>query len=233
MTDAAAGERVLVPHGPADRTDLAAFLERARRVDDSGVLRVQQRPDGRVGLWVRTGFDILATRSVFGSVTPADVVADVGAMSAAVGGDGPLPLGFALPGAWQGALPPSDGFDHLDDVPARELVSLARRGADVARTESGALGPASSLLDQTVIEVSGPSGSGARAKVSMRAVFALTAMGFVRDAAGREITADSPIDAIAPDEPVRVRLSSSWVRVDARFGSVYQRRSVLNLAVRS
>ena len=234
-------DRALIPHGPSDRTDLTAFLERAKRVDDSGVLRAQQRPDGRVGLWIRTGFDILATRSVFGTVSPTDVICDIAAMSSSVGGDGPVSVGFALPGAWQGALPPADGFEHLDDVPARELIALSRKGVDVARTESGALGPASSLLDQPVLEVTGhradagSTAEGAKApevaKVSMRAVFALTAMGFVRDAAGHEVTEDSPLDRIAADEPVRVRISSSWVRVDARFGSVYQRRSVLNLGV--
>ncbi|MGB3696437.1 MAG: hypothetical protein WBA05_03290 [Gordonia sp. (in: high G+C Gram-positive bacteria)] len=223
-------DRVLVPYRPDDRTDLTAFLERARRVDDSGVLRARQRPDGRVGLWIRTGFDILATRSVFGTVTPDDVVCDIAAMTSGLTGDGPIPLGFALPGAWQGALPPADGFTHLDDVPARELIDLSRKGVDVARNESGPLGPASSLLDQAVLEVSGH-GADDVAKVSMRAVFALTAMGFVRDGAGHEITEDSPIDRIAADEPVRVRVSSSWVRVDARFGSVYQRRAVLNLSV--
>ncbi|MBM7368443.1 hypothetical protein [Gordonia hydrophobica] len=228
-----AADRELVPRAASDRTDLAAFLERARRVDDSGVLRAQQRPDGGVGLWIRTGFDILATRSVFGTVSPSDVICDVGAMAASLSGEGPVSLGFALPGAWQGALPPADGFTHLDDVPARELVALARSGADVARTDSGALGMASSLLDQTVIEVSahGPDASGEVAKVSMRAVFSLTAMGFVRDAAGREISETSPLADIAADEPIRVRVSSSWVRVDARFGSVYQRRAVLNLGV--
>ncbi|ALG86716.1 hypothetical protein [Gordonia phthalatica] len=228
-------EHVLHPHGPSDRTDVAAFLDRARRVDDSGVLRAQQRADGRVGLWIRTGFDILATRSVFGTVTPSDVIADVGAMTASLPGGGPVSLGFALPGAWQGALPPADGFIHLDDVPARDLVALSRSGADVARNESGALGMASSLLDQTVLEVSAHDADGAAvgevAKVTMRAVFSLTAMGFVRDADGHEISETSPLERIAADEPVRVRVSSSWVRVDARFGSVYQRRSVLNLGV--
>lgn len=233
-------DRVLIPHTAADRTDLTAFVERARRVDDSGVLRAQQRTDGRVGLWIRTGFDILATRSVFGTVNPTDVICDLAAMSSSLVVDGPVSVGFALPGAWQGALPPADGFDHLDDVPARELIALSRKGVDVARTESGALGPASSLLDQTVLEVSAHPADGVQpesstpgdvAKVSMRAVFALTAMGFVRDAAGHEVTEDSPLERIAADEPVRVRVSSSWVRVDARFGSVYQRRSVLNLGV--
>lgn len=228
-----APDRVLVPRSSSDRTDLAAFLERARRVDDSGVLRAQQRPDGRVGVWIRTGFDILATRSVFGTISPTDVICDVTAMSASLSGEGPVSIGFALPGAWQGALPPADGFTHLDDVPARELVALARSGAEVARTESGALGMASSLLDQTVIEVSAHDAGATSevAKVSMRAVFSLTAMGFIRDAAGREISETSPLDAIAADEPVRIRVSSSWTRVDARFGSVYQRRAVLNLGV--
>ena len=229
------GGHVLQPQAASDRTDVAAFLDRARRVDDSGVLRAQQRPDGRVGLWIRTGFDILATRSVFGTVTPTDVIADVAAMASSLPGDGPVSLGFALPGAWQGALPPADGFTHLDDVPARDLVMLARSGADVARTESGALGMASSLLDQPVLEVSAHDAAGESigdvAKVTMRAVFSLTAMGFVRDAVGREISESSPLERIAAGEPVRVRMSSSWIRVDARFGSVYQRRAVLNLGV--
>jgi len=44
----------------------------------------------------------------------------------------------------------------------------------------------------------------------MRCVFALNAMSFVPD----------PVPA---DEVVRVRKASAWLRIDARFGSVYQR----------
>lgn len=220
-----------------DRGDAAAFVARAARVDDSGVLRLKQRDDGRVGLWVRTGFDVLATRSVFGSVEPSDVVADAGAMAASLARDDtPVALGFALPAAWRGALPGGDGFTHLDDVPARELIAVARQGTRVARDESGALGPASSLLDQEVIEVTSPTADDPTADdltagVTMRAVFALTAMGFVRDANGHEISEDSPLEAIAASEPVRVRVSPAWVRVDARYGSVYQRSSSLGVSV--
>ena len=49
-------------------------------------------------------------------------------------------------------------------------------------------------------------------------------MGFVRDADGHEITETSPIDAIGETEPVRVRMSAAWIRIDARYGAVYQRR---------
>jgi hypothetical protein len=44
----------------------------------------------------------------------------------------------------------------------------------------------------------------------MRCVFALTAMGFV--------------DPGAPDEIVRVRVLPAWLRIDARFGSLFRRR---------
>ncbi len=226
------GARGLTPVSDNDRGDVAAFVARAAQVDDSGVLRCKQRGDGRVGLWVRTGFDVLATRSVFGTVTPSDVVADLGAVRASVAaGDDPISVGFALPAAWHGALPGENGFVHLDDVPARELIAVARKGTEVARTESGALGPASSLLDQEVIEVTSAQAPGEVAGITMRAVFALTAMGFVRDARGHQIGEDSPLEAIAADEPVRVRVSPAWVRVDARYGSVYQRRSVLGVSV--
>ncbi|WP_235831495.1 hypothetical protein [Gordonia zhaorongruii] len=226
--------RGITPYRDSDRADIAAFVSRAQRVDDSGVLRAHERDDARVGLWIRTGFDVLATRSVFGTVSPNDVICDVSAMAGSVrAGDETVGVGFALPGAWQGALPGATGFAHVDDVPARDVVELARRGAGVARDESGALGPASSLLDQNVLTVraGGAEDAAEPIQISMRAVFALTSMGFVRDARGHEITAESPIAAIDPDEPVRVRASGAWARLDARFGSVYQRRSVLNLNV--
>ncbi len=45
----------------------------------------------------------------------------------------------------------------------------------------------------------------------MRCVFALTAMGFVPESGSAE-------------EMVRVRATPAWLRIDARFGSVYRRR---------
>ncbi|MCF8611000.1 hypothetical protein L5G28_12660 [Gordonia sp. HY285] len=219
----------LSPYRESDRSDIAAFVARARRADDTGVLRLHERDDARVGLWVRTGFDVLATRSVFGTVTPNDVVADANAMATSLAaGDDVINIGALPTIAWQGALPGSAGFVHVDDVPAREVIGLARRGADVARDESGPMGMVPSLLDQKVLSVSGAAEA---VDVSMRAVFALTSMGFVRDSAGREITGDSSLEAISPDEPVRVRASAAWLRLDARFGSVFQRRNVLNLNV--
>ena len=53
--------------------------------------------------------------------------------------------------------------------------------------------------------------------IILRSVFALTAMGFIRDADGREVTDTSELTRIADDEPVRVRASPAWIRIDARW----------------
>jgi hypothetical protein len=75
-----------------------------------------------------------------------------------------------------------------------------------------------SLLDQEVIRVSG---SGLSVGIPMRCVFALTAMGFLpQSRSGDELDPDT----VAADEIVRVRALPTWLRIDARFGSVYRRR---------
>ena len=51
---------------PAQRNDLIVFAERARRLDESAVIRLRMRADGLLGAWVATGFDVLATRVVTG-----------------------------------------------------------------------------------------------------------------------------------------------------------------------
>jgi len=37
---------------------------------------------------------------------------------------------------------------------------------------------------------------------------------------------------VAPDEVVRVRVVPSWLRIDARFGTVYRRRGHAALTIR-
>jgi hypothetical protein len=121
--------------------------------------------------------------------------------------------------AWRGALPPDSGFIHLDDVPVRLMLDLAQRGAQLAKEHSSAQGPPVSLLDQEVIRVSAADVS---VGIPMRCVFALTAMGFLPQSA----------EAVGADEIVRVRMLRSWLRIDARFGSVYRRRGDPALVLR-
>jgi hypothetical protein len=196
----------------AHRADLATFVDNAIRLDDAAVIRLRARSAGLLTAWVATGFEVLASRVVAGKLRPDDL--SVGANELARGlsamdASGYVDPGFAMDSAWRGALPPESGFTHLDDVPAPVLLDLAQQGARLAKEHSSSHGPPVSLLDQEVIQVSSNEVS---VGLPMRCVFALTAMGFLPQ---------SPEDA---DEIIRVRITPAWLRIDARFGSVYRRR---------
>ncbi len=218
MTDA---ERGVWLDEPTDRQDLLTFAERAQRLDDAAVLRLRERPGGMIVAWFATGFDVLASRVVRGRVRPADLSAGADHLAAALPTPGPggyVDPGFAMDSAWRGVLPPDTGFVHLDDVPVRAVLELAQRGTILAREHSSAHGPPASLLDQEVVGVSSGADS---VGIPMRCVFALTAMGFLPQVGGSDEFAPESVGA---DEVVRVRTAPTWLRIDARFGSVYRRR---------
>lgn len=202
---------------PAQRNDLGVFAHRALSLDAAAVVRLRVRDDGLIAAWVRTGFDVLAVRVVAGTLSPPDVTCAADALLGGLGNadaHGHVDTGYPVDSAWRGALPPEAGFVHLDDVPAMAAAELARQGADLAR-EYGGHGPPTSLLDQEVLEVSGEAGS---VGVPMRCVLALAAMRFLAEDPG-------------VDETVRVRLSPAWLRVDARYGSVFRRRGASALLI--
>jgi hypothetical protein len=164
--------------------------------------------------WVATGFDVLASRVVAGRMLPADVCVGADALItglAAMDASGYVDPGFPMDSAWRGALPPDAGFVHLDDVPARAVLDLAQRGGALAREHGSAHGPPSSLLDQEVVAVSSGDET---VGIPMRCVFALTAMGFLPQTG----------ELLSSEEIVRVRVLPVWLRIDARYGSVYRRR---------
>ncbi|WP_292989861.1 hypothetical protein [Mycobacterium sp.] len=197
----------------AHRADLAAFAERAVRLDAATVVRLRVRSAGEFTAWASTGLDVLASRVVAGVVRPDDLSVGADELArglAAVDSAGYVDPGFPMDSAWRGALPPDAGFTHLDDVPARLMLELAQRGSQLAKEHGSSQGPPVSLLDQEVIQVSAGSES---VGVPMRCVFALTAMGFLPQDG----------DAVDSDEIVRVRMAKAWLRIDARFGSVYRR----------
>jgi hypothetical protein len=198
----------------AHRADLAAFVDRAKRLDEIAVIRLRTRSSRLLTAWMATGFDVLASRVVVGRVRPEDMTVAVDGLAqglSAMDALGYVDPGFAMDSAWRSALPPESGFVHLDDVPARVMLDLAQQGVRLAKEHSSSHGPPASLLDQEVIRVSSANAS---VGLPMRCVFALTAMGFLPQSA----------DAIDDDELIRVRILPTWLRLDARFGSVYRRR---------
>lgn len=203
-------ERGLWIADPDQRRDLGVFAHRARVLDESAVVRLRVRGDGLLGAWVVTGFDVLAARVVTGTMRPSDLTCAADALLnglRAADSAGGVDPGFPMDSAWRGALPAETGFVHLDDVPATVAEDLARRGAELSR-ELNAPGPPAALLDQEVLTVSADAGS---VGVPMRCFLALAAMRFLPD---------NPDDA----EVVRVRVAPAWLRLDARYGSVFRRR---------
>ena len=193
---------------PDDRGDLGAFVGRVVRLDQTAAVRLLGSASGRVTAWASTPFDVLATRSVPGTLEPADVTTFAAALLSALSVDRADTVDPGSGGLWQGLLPPADGWAVADTVPAAELEGLTERGLALAREHAGPLGPPASLLDQTVLTVTGAAGPPVR--IPMRCLFALSGMGFV--GAG---------DA---GETVRVSATSSWLRLDARYGAVVRRR---------
>jgi hypothetical protein len=197
----------------ADRDDLGAFVARSVRLDQQAVVRLRSRRE-MVEAWVATPFDVLATRTVRGTVSPADVTVSGNELLAAlaiVGGER-LDPGPPRDLLWRAALPPGDGWLVVDELPVQVVADLADRGIEVARQNPGPRGSApTSLLDQNVLTVSG---AGLDVKVPMRCLFALSGMGF--------LTGDT--DA---EETVRVTATDSWLRLDARYGAVVRRRHAM------
>ena len=193
---------------PDDRGDLGTFVGRVVRLDQTAAVRLLGSASGRVTAWASTPFDVLATRSVPGTLEPADVTTFAAALLSALSVDRADTVDPGSGGLWQGLLPPADGWAVADTVPAAELEGLTERGLALARENAGPLGPPASLLDQTVLTVTGAAGPPVR--IPMRCLFALSGMGFV--GAG---------DA---GETVRVSATSSWLRLDARYGAVVRRR---------
>jgi len=201
---------------PSERDDLGAFVARAVRLDAQCLVRLRARAGSElVDAWAATPFDTLAVRSVAGTVEPADVTVSGNELLAAlavVGGE-KLDLGPAMDLMWRSQLPPSEGWRHVDDLPARVVSDLADRGVAVARENLGPHGtPPASLLDQTVLTVSG---AGLEVRIPLRCLFALFGMGFLGP------------EARNGEDVVRISATDSWLRMDARYGAVVRRRHTL------
>lgn len=191
---------------PADRADLGAFVARVVRLDQMAAVRLRGA-GSTVTAWAATPFDVLATRTVHGTLDPDEVTVVAAGLLTALAVDRATTVDPGGGGLWQGELPPKDGWVPVDEIPAAELEALTERGLTLARESAGPLGPPASLLDQTVLTVTRESGPPS-VKVPLRCLFALSGMGFIG----------------GDDGAVRVSATGTWLRLDARYGAVVRRR---------
>lgn len=208
---------------PADRDDLRTLLRRILRLDEAAVVRLTEAGDGRMRVWSRTPFGALVVRVLRGDCPGGDVVSGADHLLTELDllpwgdSEGRVDPGMPLLSAWQGLLPPLDGFALVEDVPAQVLLDLTESGRTVAQENAGPAGLPPSLLDQEALTVRADTGD--PLGIDMRTVFSLVMCGFVPERAGR-----------APDgEPVRVSERGAWIRIDARYGTAYRRTDALTL----
>jgi len=193
--------------------ELAPLLRRVVGLDAAAIVRLRHRDELATAL-VRLPFRVLVSRTVAAAPPPAPLDAAVGARDLLDWLDG---VRDELPDRrdadWRSGLPPASGWTPVDSVPDSVVRPLVRQGAlalkDAAARE-GVPGAqpraevADALLDSVVLTVSGDA---ARAEITLRALSALTRMGFL-PRGGR----------------ARVDTGGRWVRVVAEYGTVYLER---------
>lgn len=210
--DASGATELRVPDA-ADRETLNAFVARAVRLDGQALVRLRDRGDGVVEAWTATPFEVLATRAVHGEITPRDLTVSGNELLAALAITPGERMNPGLPRdlMWHAELPGSTDWREVEVLPAKVITELAEKGIALARNNLGPHGtPPASLMDQVVLTVTE---GGLEARVPMRCLFALSGMGFV--------------DSSRPDDVVRVKATSTWLRLDARYGAVVRRRQTL------
>lgn len=215
---------MLQPDDRARLHELAPVLRRAVSLDPRALVRLRLTSDAASAL-VRLPFGVLVARTVAegrADDTQLDAAfraADVLAWQDEPGAAEPEPRDAE----WRTGLPPAAGWRRLETVPDDILRGLVRRGAlalkDAAERE-GVPGAqpraqvADALLDSTVLTVQADDGGG-RAEVSLRALSALTRMGFLRRGGSAHV------DTVG-----------RWIRVVGEYGTVYLERPGQGLVLR-
>ena len=200
---------------PDDRTaleELAPVLRRALALDPRSLARLRLVGASATVL-VRLPFRVLVSRTVAmpGRDQPLDMTvrgADLVAwLDAAPDADEPEQFDLA----WRAGLPPTSGWRRVESVPDDVIRGLVRSGSvalkDAAARE-GVPGAqpraevADALLDSVVLTASDDGGTSA--ELTLRAVSALTRMGFL-PRGGHAF----------------VDVAGRWVRLVAEYGTVY------------
>ncbi len=219
--------------------ELAPVLRRAVDLDAKALVRLRLGPDVATAL-VRLPFGVLISRSVRldTAAQPRDgIVRDVATradetlawLDAPSDSTDPTdPNGPPAPrrrdADWRYGLPPTSGWQRVETVPDDVVRPLVRSGAAAlkdAAAREGVPGAkprsevADALLDAVVLTVSDDD-AGASAEISLRALSALTRMGF-----------------LARESTMHVDVAGRWIRIVGSYGTVYLERPGAGLGMLS
>ncbi|MDT4924066.1 MAG: hypothetical protein QOG01_1779 [Pseudonocardiales bacterium] len=195
-------------------SELSPVLRRAVTLDPRGLARIRLGAEA-ASVLVRLPFDVLVSRTIATPVRdrPVDVTVAAAEALAWLDGERADPP-ESRDAEWRTGLPPATGWRRIELVPDDVVRGLVRSGAlavKAAAEREGVPGAqpraevADALLDSAVLTVSDDAGSSAA--VSLRALSALTRMGFLPR--GGETAVD---------------VAGRWIRVVAEYGTVYIER---------
>lgn len=201
--------------------ELAPVLRRAVGLDARSLVRFRLG-DGRATALVRLPFGVLVSRGVHADVGEQHVDATVAAGQALAWIDGERADPPAARDAdWRGGVPPAKGWTRVDRVPDDVIRPLVRSGAltlKQAAEREGVPGAqpraevTDTLLDSVVLTVTDDAGT--TAEVTLRAVSALTRMGF-----------------LPKGGHAFVDVAGRWIRLVGEYGSVYRETATGGLSL--
>ena len=191
--------------------ELAPLLRRAIDLDPRSLARLRMR-DATATVLVRLPFAVLVARTVHAAQRESalDLTTRASELLEWVAAEPGAPVAEPVPRdlEWRGGLPPDAGWRRVENVPDTDLRPLVRAGAlalkDAAQGMPGGQAPpevADALLDSVVLTATDGE---VTAEVTLRAVSALTRMGFL------------PRDGHA-----YIDVAGRWVRLVAEYGTVY------------
>lgn len=213
--------RPLVLPQPAQLAELVPMLRRAVGLDRSSLARLRVR-SGRASVLLRLPFDVLVSRTVVIEPDPetsadADVTVRAADLVAWLDGDAATPP-EPRDAEWRGGSPPERGWRRVETVPDDVVRGLVQRGARALDAATAGAQPrpevVDALLDSVVITATADD-HGAHAEVPLRAISALTRMGF-----------------LPGGSHVAIDVAGRWTRVAAPYGSVYIERPGSTLSLR-
>lgn len=216
-----------ISEAPAARRAVSAMrrassvLDRALAMDPNAMVRVRAAAPGAVDLFYSTPLGCVVSQRV-----PGELVGE-GAEGAVVMGHGlshvlatyepgmrELELGAPVVLQWTGALPPVQGFEVVDTVPAAEVREIHRQMAAENKEAGAPGGVARSLLDQELLTVASDTGE-QRVALTGRLVAAIGGLG---------VAAKPGQEQMAPYDYIRVSSAASWLRIDGLFGTIFAPR---------
>lgn len=214
----------------ADRNAVRELLPLVRRLadlDPLGLVRLRlaadpARDSGTATAMVRLPFGVLVSRTVHvpTRVRNLDLTLRTAEAITWLTGDAEQPS--ARDAQWRAGSPPSTGWQRVDSVPDDVVRGLVRSGALALKDAASRVGVpgaqpraqvADALLDSAVLVVRDDAGH--EAPVTLRALSALTRMGFLPRGGA-----------------VHVDIAGRWIRVVGGYGTAYLERPGHQLLLR-